>query len=183
MLLEQIVLQPELGQGPDTWARFAIARVDAPNRSAARAGCVELEDGLLNAIQSTSPIQVSRSHSGEWIAVGAAAGVAIGVDIERMRPRQNRSRMAQYIGLGPGAADSNRTFFAHWTLREALAKCTGGSVLCSPENEDALRAATRTPGTPVSCAGMAALCGRYGDDIYYALVLHSSALGALIPCT
>lgn len=72
------------------------------------------------------------SHSGDWVAA-AVAQVAVGIDIEMMRPvREMESIAARYFhpdeavawrALVPGLREE--AFFVLWSAREAAMKCRG----------------------------------------------------------
>lgn len=151
--------------------RFAIARAAEDSRAATRAGCAELLERLTPA--GMQPYEhVSKSHCGRWIAVALSRRHAVGVDIEIAKPRPRRAKIAAWLELD----DSNEaSFHSHWTLREAIAKCTGGSVLTRDEIETDLRCATREPGVWHPAGQYAALCGKHRSDLYYALVLRNPA--------
>jgi len=141
-------------------ARFVIAETGDDRRSQMRAACTRLLDAL-----GSDELAASRSHSHGWVAVGR--GPQVGVDIEVAKSRERLARIAEFIDL---SATDDATFYAHWTLREAIAKCIGGSVLvCDPIEHDLLDAA-RHPGRLVRAGAFAAVCGRFDGDIYYALV-------------
>ena len=154
-----------------TEVRFAIARATAESRAATRAGCAELLERLAPA--GTPPYEhVSKSHCGRWIAVALSRRHAVGVDIEIAKPRSRRSKIASWLEID----DSDEaSFHSNWTLREAIAKCTGGSVLSRNEIETDLRRATREPNVWQTAGKYAALCGRHESDLYYALVVRNPA--------
>lgn len=152
-------------------ARLAIAKVEGATREAARAGCASAIEELARDQECPDP-HTSKSHCGRWIAVGMSSSAKIGVDLEVARPRPRLAEVADWLGLD--CADDD-LFLAHWTLRESLAKCIGGSVLESYEHETELRAAAQHPGKLVDAGNYSALCGRLEGDIYYALVLEHSA--------
>ena len=74
-------------------------------------------------------IQISISHSGDWIAV-AVADVAIGIDIEQ-RPRQlDASLDALLLNADemPGSLD-NDALLQRWVAKEAWLKAHAGTAL------------------------------------------------------
>jgi len=154
-----------------TDVRFAIARAAEDSRTATRAGCATLLERLAPA--GSQPYEhVSKSHCGRWIAVALSRQYAVGVDIEVAKPRPRRTQIASWLELD----DSNDALFhSHWTLREAIAKCTGGSVLTRDEIETELRCATQAPDVWQTAGEFAALCGRHESDLYYALVVKNPA--------
>jgi 4'-phosphopantetheinyl transferase len=91
------------------------------------------------------PLSFNLSHSGRLALVAvAAAGVEVGIDVERLRPRRDLTRLAARW-LPPGDAEAvaaapeggrEEVFYAAWTRHEARAKCTGaglGGPLPGPE--------------------------------------------------
>ena len=144
-------------------ATLAIRRVADSTRATARAACARLVETL-----APNAAHTSRSHSGGWIAVGTSNQLNIGVDIEVARPMERRAAIAEMLRLGQCDLDS---FWSRWTLRESLAKCTGGSVLVLNNAEPALAEAAAQHGEWIGAGEFAALCGRLGNDIYYSLVL------------
>jgi phosphopantetheinyl transferase len=152
-----------------TDVRFAIARATDESRATTRAACARLTKTLAPA--GKQPYEyVSRSHCGRWIAVALSRQHTIGVDIEIARPRARLSQIAAWLDLDGSDVAS---FHADWTLREAIAKCTGGSVLTRNEIEADLRCATRAPGVWQTAGEYAALCGQHESDLYYALVVRN----------
>jgi 4'-phosphopantetheinyl transferase len=74
------------------------------------------------------------SHSGALALVAIApGGTAVGVDVERLRPRRDLPRLAERwlppadAGAVAAAPDGEReaVFYAAWTRHEARVKCTG----------------------------------------------------------
>jgi phosphopantetheinyl transferase len=158
---------------------FAIARAAEDSRAATRAGCAKLLEKLAPA--GMQPYKhVSKSHCGRWIAVALSRRHAVGVDIEIAKPRPRRAKIAAWLEFD----DSNEAaFHSHWTLREAIAKCTGGSVLVRDEIEPDLQRATREPGVWQTSGHYAALCGQHTSDLYYALVVRNPAPIEASHCT
>lgn len=70
---------------------------------------------------------ISLSHSGEWVACAVGTAPAIGIDIERIRPRDFATLAARSFGADEAAWTGNDAyrFYKLWTLREAMAKATG----------------------------------------------------------
>ena len=85
------------------------------------------------------------SHSGglALIAVGPG-GTEVGIDVERVRPRRDLTRLAARWLPGEdaaavrAAADEEReaVFYAAWTRHEARIKCTGGGLSGPPPGPD-----------------------------------------------
>jgi 4'-phosphopantetheinyl transferase len=87
------------------------------------------------------------SHSGGLALVAVAAGgVAIGVDVERLRPRRDLVRLAaRWLPKGDAAAvasasdeDRERVFYDAWTRHEARAKCTGAGLSGPPPGPEVM---------------------------------------------
>lgn len=81
------------------------------------------------------------SHSGGLALVAiAAGGIAVGVDVERLRPRRDLVRLAERwlpaadaaAVAAAGEAEREATFYAAWTRHEARVKCTGGGLAGPP---------------------------------------------------
>lgn len=145
--------------------RLIIARTEAKSREAARAACAELVAELR---RECADVRISKAHCENWVAVAAVNDAMIGVDIEIERPRPNLQRIADFVELGSTSSDE---FWRRWTLREAIAKSVGGSVLVKEDIEAGLIAATGDAGSWVRTRQAAALCDRLEDGIYYSLVL------------
>ena len=156
--------------------RLVIARAESKSRDAMRAGCAELVAELR---RECSDVRISKAHCESWVAVAAVNGAAIGVDIEVERPRPGSQRIADFIKLG---STTSGEFWQRWTLREAIAKSVGGSVLIKEDVEADLAAATVRAGSWASAPQAAALCGRLEDGIYYSLVLSDLQRSGHIRC-
>ncbi len=81
------------------------------------------------------------SHSGGLALVAVAAGgAAIGIDVERIRPRRDLVRLAARWLPGEDAEavaeasqkEREAVFYAAWTRFEARAKCTGAGLSGPP---------------------------------------------------
>lgn len=88
-----------------------------------------------------SPLSVSLSHSGAYIAV-AVGQRAVGVDVERKRKfslsvsrRWFRPEEHEFLASLP-EKESARAFFRFWTLKEAALKYTGEGLAGGPETVD-----------------------------------------------
>lgn len=84
------------------------------------------------------------SHAGELALVALAAGRALGVDVERVRPRARLDRVAARV-FSPAererlerleGAEQLDFFYGTWTAREACLKATGEGMPASPERFD-----------------------------------------------
>jgi 4'-phosphopantetheinyl transferase len=115
------------------WLRVVLARAlgAAPERlefSYGARGKPALGGGFQDA-----PLSFNVSHSGDYALIGLAAGQAIGVDIERLRPMPDFESIATgYFSaaetraiLGHAEGDRLRAFFRCWTRKEAFMKVSG----------------------------------------------------------
>ena len=91
------------------------------------------------------PLSFNLSHSGGLALVAVAAGgTAVGVDVERLRPRRDLARLAaRWLSEADAvavtaAADGAReaTFYAAWTRHEARTKCTGAGLSGPPPGDE-----------------------------------------------
>ncbi|GHC84440.1 4'-phosphopantetheinyl transferase [Nocardiopsis terrae] len=77
--------------------------------------------------------EISVSHSGEWVALALARGVALGVDVERVSDTRDLAGLAGYtladteheVWSALPEADRAGAFFGYWARKEALLKATG----------------------------------------------------------
>jgi 4'-phosphopantetheinyl transferase len=109
-------------------------RADVVTLTAGRAGKPELA-------ASPPPLSFNLSKSGGLAVVAVAAGdTEVGVDIERLRPRRDLTRLAERwlppddaeaVGAAPDGA-REEVFYAAWTRFEARAKCTGAGLSGPP---------------------------------------------------
>jgi phosphopantetheinyl transferase len=123
-------------------------------------------------------LDVSMTHSADWLAAGVAFQARIGVDVERFRPRGNISAMADFLGW-KGRVRDNRDFYSKWVLWEASAKCVEGSVLMreNPGFERLCNVDTRDQVT--NSGHWSGLHGCLEEKLFYAIVLecpHNAAL-------
>ena len=94
-------------------------------------------------------LEFSVTHSDRLALLAFADAVAVGADLERVRPlrdghaiakrvlsHQDNARLASLTG-----AAWSETFFRLWTRREALVKCVGGTVLAPAPDEAAFATA------------------------------------------
>lgn len=80
-----------------------------------------------------SPVTFNVSHSAELALIAVASMRAVGVDVERVRPRPNALRVAErYFTAAEAAAiqsapagDQPTLFYRHWVAKEAFLKATG----------------------------------------------------------
>lgn len=88
---------------------------------------------MLTGAHAESPLRFNVSHSGEWLAVAVADGVAVGIDLESERRLPRATLLAQRF-LSPEEAEwivgldepfRSREFLRQWTARESLVKACG----------------------------------------------------------
>jgi phosphopantetheinyl transferase len=139
-----------------------VWRIEIPDtmvRAAARAALQEIlasylgrkpEDVTLAEGASGKPelatepgrLPFNLSHSGGLALVAVApAGVAVGVDVELIRPRRDLERLAARwlasddalaIAAASDPAERETLFYAAWTRHEARAKCSGAGLAGPP---------------------------------------------------
>jgi 4'-phosphopantetheinyl transferase len=82
--------------------------------------------------------RVSFSHSGDFAALATAAGRRVGVDIQRLLPRLDVTRLAarfypqqeaKFVALAPGRARQVARYTRLWARKEACVKVAGGRLL------------------------------------------------------
>jgi len=91
------------------------------------------------AVEAAGDVHFNLSHSGDAALLGVTRGREIGVDLERVRPRDHLEELAQrFFAPGEvtalatvGAAEKELAFFSCWTRKEAFLKA-GGEGLARP---------------------------------------------------
>src|SRR5581483_6699850 len=94
-----------------------------------------------------SDLELSVSHSGDRVAVAAARGAPVGVDVEdangRARGEDDQAALERYVlsdaematyPVGPAVPDAEqrlRNFLVIWTRKEAVTKATGDGLRVS----------------------------------------------------
>jgi 4'-phosphopantetheinyl transferase len=84
-------------------------------------------------VHGGADIEFSISHSGRRVALAVARGMPIGVDVEQMRPSEERvsltasalSAVEKAVFHSLPAGDRELGFLRYWTRKEALLKATG----------------------------------------------------------
>lgn len=108
------------------------------------------ENGKPELAGAPPPLTFNLSHSGglALVAVGAG-GTAVGVDVERLRPRRDLARLAarwlpavdaKAVAAAPDG-DREEAFYAAWTRHEARAKCTGAGLSGPPPGPEVVASA------------------------------------------
>jgi len=124
------------------------------------------------AFVESDHLKISMAHSADWMVAGVANQSGIGVDIERIKPRNHISRKTEFLNWNVPVHD-NQDFHAKWTLWEASAKCVEGSVLMreNPGFEELCRLDTHNR---VCQTGLwSGLHGCLDEKVFYAIVLRS----------
>lgn len=106
-------------------------------------------------------VQFNLSHAGDWAMVAVTHGVAVGVDIERVRPGLDMVPLLERIGETNLPHDV-RDLYRVWTRREARVKAEGGALFQKPaENICAVEVHA-----PEGYVASLALVG-YEPDVHY----------------
>lgn len=124
-------------------ARFRTARALAKTLLAKRVGGVPGDIRLDSTCKCGEPhgkprlvgsgLELSISHSGDWILVALTAGAPVGVDVEQLPASPVADGMLEATLSPPEhasvrplpEAERNEAFLAYWTRKEALLKATG----------------------------------------------------------
>ncbi len=91
-------------------------------------------------LRAAGNIEFSLSHSGERVVLAVARDAALGVDVERLKPRRDvaaviqavLSAAEQHVLAGLPAAESALALLRYWTRKEALLKATGDGLAVAP---------------------------------------------------
>ena len=87
---------------------------------------------LILAPDGTPGPDLSISHSGPWVAAAVTAWGRVGVDVEIPKQRRNAQALAEaYLSpaeLQAVTEEGESALLAFWTMREALAKLSGGGL-------------------------------------------------------
>ncbi len=127
--------------------------------------------------ESAPAVQISLSHSGDWIAAALAEG-AIGIDIEQRQPGRDALLGFQQILLAEGEAEhslDSDQLLQRWVLKEAWIKRHHGSALpdqlarirlraCAPEHANVIASSTTELHFAVSADRLNALAYAIGQD-------------------
>jgi 4'-phosphopantetheinyl transferase len=107
-------------------------------------GAAELaaeENGKPRLARDPDRLSFNLSHSGGLALVAVApGGTAVGVDVERLRPRRDLARLAaRWLPAADATAvadadeaEREAAFYAAWTRHEARVKCTGAGLAGPP---------------------------------------------------
>ncbi|MEM1434021.1 MAG: hypothetical protein AAGG11_08215 [Pseudomonadota bacterium] len=131
---------PDPSAAAPQYLRQALA--DAGAGSAIRREEIVRERNCAPRLAGSADWHLSLSHSGTEIAAAAARNLAIGIDLERHRPR-DFARLDRLLGW---TASSPMAFYPRWTLAEALYKAGAGPSLgCFAAADRALRDGDEAP--------------------------------------
>lgn len=115
-----------------TLRRLAGAYLDLPP-GRLRFDYTALGRPVLPAADNPDGLEFSVSHSGGVVLLAFARGVAVGVDVERIRPRVDCDAIAERF-FAPverqslasmGGSERRTAFFTCWTRKEAVLKAVG----------------------------------------------------------
>jgi 4'-phosphopantetheinyl transferase len=86
------------------------------------------------------PVEMSVSHSGDWVAVAFCSGAAVGVDVEQVDLSVDTATLRRHVlavseaealdRLAPSARAA--TLVAYWVRKEAILKAIGVGLRVSP---------------------------------------------------
>jgi 4'-phosphopantetheinyl transferase len=123
-------------------------------------------DGKPALSKPRDTMQFNLSHSGDWAVLAISAGVAIGVDLEKIDPALDFAVLATRFFTAAENADllaaapqrQRRRFYRLWTRKEALLKGQGQGFTASAVMEEgqwSLRSFWLAPGyvAAIACAG------------------------------
>jgi 4'-phosphopantetheinyl transferase len=83
------------------------------------------------AVVGAPGLEVSVSHSGDWIAVAITELGPVGVDVEEVKPSTDLSSMFSYV-FSPAELDAlqdpGEHFYQAWTRKESVLKATGDGL-------------------------------------------------------
>jgi phosphopantetheinyl transferase len=126
-------------QGPRRRAQFAAGRWllrHAVTQTFGARWSLRTQEGRPRVELASGPAAVSLSHSGDVVVCAAGRLPAIGIDVERIRPRRNWEALSIHVlhsteraGL-TSCSDPVRweRFYRAWTRKEAFAKALGMGV-------------------------------------------------------
>ena len=121
-LLGRLLARRALGQGLSCAPASVPLALDA-NGKPFVAGCA---------------LRFNLSHSGEWVVLALARGFEVGVDIEQVKPVQDRAALAAGFfhprEREAGDAMTDEQFLRVWTRKEALSKAIGLGLGLAPDS-------------------------------------------------
>ena len=79
------------------------------------------------SLQETT-LEFNLSHAGDYAMIAISDGRPVGVDIERMRPKVNITRLLHRIGE-TALPTTEAELWSRWTQREARTKAIGGQLM------------------------------------------------------
>ena len=85
-------------------------------------------------------LQLSVSHSGEWVVVAFTKSAPVGIDVEQMNPNVDVMKMAEGVLTDIEIAQVMKLpneqkiegFLTYWTRKEAVLKATGEGLMIPP---------------------------------------------------
>jgi phosphopantetheinyl transferase len=121
-------------------ARAGLARILADYLGGPTAAALVTDPGGKPRLaEAPERLSFNLSHSGGLALVAVAPG-AVGVDVERVKPRRDLVRLAARwlpeddaaTVAGASGAEREAVFYAAWTRHEARVKCGGGGLTGPP---------------------------------------------------
>ncbi len=103
------------------------------------------------ALLPFSDVEFNLSHAGDWAMIAVTRSVAVGVDIERIRPDVDMAPLLIRLGesnLPQGVQD----LYQVWTRREARSKAAGGALFDKPSDNISAVDLNAPPGYAASVA-------------------------------
>ncbi len=123
-------------------ARDTLGEILAAYLGAAKAPALVSDDGGKPRLAAEPErLSFNLSHSGALALIAVApAGIEVGVDVERLRPRRDPARLAARwlpaadaeAVAGASGAEREEVFHRAWTRHEARVKCTGAGLSGPP---------------------------------------------------
>lgn len=76
-------------------------------------------------VTACDDLHLSLSHSGDLLVIAFSKDGPVGVDVEKVKERRYRDRIAKKYGFASGDLEP---FYREWVTREAFIKLKGGSI-------------------------------------------------------
>ena len=78
-----------------------------------------------------SDVEFNLSHAGDWAMVAVTRSVAVGVDVERIRPKIEMAPLLERLGE-TNLPSTTQELYQRWTRREARTKAAGSALFDKP---------------------------------------------------
>jgi phosphopantetheinyl transferase len=99
------------------------------------------------------------------------AGGSIGIDIQRQKNLLRLNSIREYVEFSSNNAGEEQEFFAEWTLREALTKASGSSLLHAHPAEPRLKRACAERGQCIRAGAYVAMVDEVFPGLHLAIVV------------